>query len=96
MMASGSSRPAGSKPPSRITDIFYAVGYGGQYIFLVPEMELVVVMTSTLVDRPRRRNHNGSLYSFFSGTILPAVRDRIRNRAAAADSAAVGVASHRP
>ncbi len=77
-------------------DVYYAVGYGGQYIFLVPELDLAVVMTSSLVSQPRRRNHNRSLYNFFSSTIVPAVRDRIRNRAAAADSAMVSLASFRP
>jgi CubicO group peptidase (beta-lactamase class C family) len=37
---------------------FYAWGYGGQYIFLVPKLDLVVVTTSsTAVDRSRG-NHN--------------------------------------
>jgi CubicO group peptidase (beta-lactamase class C family) len=67
-------------------DVYYAVGYGGQYIFLVPELDLAVVMTSSLANRPRTRNHNGALFSFFATTIVPAIRDRIRNREAAANT----------
>lgn len=33
-------------------DLFYAAGKGGQYIFVCPELDLVVVMTSTLRDNP--------------------------------------------
>ena len=36
----------------------FAWGYGGQYIFIVPRLELVVVMTSSLINRPRGGDHN--------------------------------------
>ena len=36
---------------------FYAWGYGGQFIFLVPDLELVVVSTSSAVVSDERRTH---------------------------------------
>jgi CubicO group peptidase (beta-lactamase class C family) len=65
------SRELGGQPA------FYAWGYGGQYIFLVPNLDLVVVTTSsTAVDRSRG-NHNRMVLDLVErlviGTIDPAV-----------------------
>ncbi len=40
---------------------FYAWGYGGQYIFLVPDLNLVVVATSSSMVSPERRAHRRRL-----------------------------------
>lgn len=63
-------------------DVYYAVGYGGQYIAVVPELELTVVLTSSLNTGQRRP----TLSSLMSSRVIPAIRDRIRNREAASDS----------
>ena len=51
----------------------FAWGYGGQYIFIVPELELVVVVTSSLRNRPRGVNHNRVVQDFLSEEIIPLV-----------------------
>ena len=52
----------------------FAWGYGGQYIFIVPSLDLVVVMTSSLYNRPRGGNHNRIVQDFLSDEIIPAIR----------------------
>ena len=41
---------------------YYAWGYGGQFIFLVPDLELVVVTTSDPTGGEGRRGHLGDVY----------------------------------
>jgi CubicO group peptidase (beta-lactamase class C family) len=41
---------------------YYAWGYGGQFIFLVPDLELVAVTTSTWTGGEGRREHLGDVY----------------------------------
>jgi len=43
------------------TTVHFAWGYGGQYCFIVPELELTVVMTSDAVA-PREGDHNRALH----------------------------------
>lgn len=38
-------------------DAFYAWGYGGQYIFVLPDLELVIVTTSSTAAGDERRGH---------------------------------------
>src|SRR5690606_5993942 len=51
--------------------MYYAWGYGGQYIFVVPELELTVVTTSD-PDDPRTRGHNQSILRILREAIVPA------------------------
>lgn len=43
-------------------DVCYAWGYGGQFIFVIPDLDLVVVATSS-TDPNTRRGRNGRIYS---------------------------------
>jgi CubicO group peptidase (beta-lactamase class C family) len=52
---------------------FFAWGYGGQYVFIVPTLDLVVVCTSSLNDRLDGDRHNERLQSLLSETVIPAV-----------------------
>ena len=56
-------------------DVYYAWGYGGQFIFIVPDLELVVAMTSSSEPGSERRGHLGALYDMVEEAIIPAVGD---------------------
>ena len=49
----------------------FAWGYGGQYIFIVPNLDLVVVVTSSLINRPRGSEHNRIVQRFLADRIIP-------------------------
>jgi CubicO group peptidase (beta-lactamase class C family) len=49
---------------------FYAWGYGGQFIFVVPSLELVVVTTSASSVATERREHLEGIYDIVSRLII--------------------------
>ncbi|GJM12634.1 MAG: 6-aminohexanoate-dimer hydrolase [Pseudohongiella sp.] len=51
-----------------------AWGYGGQLIFVVKELDLVVVATSDSTPSPARRGHLGSLYDLVEDYVLSPAR----------------------
>ena len=53
--------------------VYYAWGYGGQFIFVVPSLELVVVTTSDPETRSREQGHLEAIYSLLDSEIIPAV-----------------------
>jgi CubicO group peptidase (beta-lactamase class C family) len=55
--------------------IHYAWGYGGQFIFVVPSLDLVVVMTSD-ADAAREGGHTRELHRILEEEIVPAVPER--------------------
>lgn len=54
--------------------VAFAWGYGGQYVFVVPRLDLVVAVTSSIGSRPAGRNHNGQVLRLLRDHILPAAR----------------------
>lgn len=56
---------------------YFAWGYGGQYIFIVPRLDLVVVVTSSLTNRPRGANHNRVIQDFLAYDIIPFFSARV-------------------
>jgi CubicO group peptidase (beta-lactamase class C family) len=52
---------------------FYAWGYGGQFIFLVPSLDLVVTVTSDSEPGSERRSHLGAVYGIVEDLIIPEV-----------------------
>ena len=65
-------------------DAFYAWGYGGQFIYVVPDLRLVTVMTSSPNPGRTLREHRRSLYSLMEDEIVPAVAGRRRPSSPAA------------
>jgi CubicO group peptidase (beta-lactamase class C family) len=53
--------------------VYYAWGYGGQFIFVVPSLELVVVTTSDPDARTREHGHLEAIHSLLDSEIIPAV-----------------------
>jgi CubicO group peptidase (beta-lactamase class C family) len=49
---------------------FYAWGYGGQFIFVVPSLDLVVVTTSRADVSRERRDHNDAIYQIVEEHIV--------------------------
>ena len=53
--------------------VFYAWGYGGQFIFVVPDLRTVVVTTSVVEAGSERREHLGGIYDIVEQHIIPNV-----------------------
>ena len=51
--------------------VFYAWGYGGQFLFLVPSLRTVVVVTSVSEPGSERREHLGAVYDLVERHIIP-------------------------
>jgi len=54
-------------------DAFYAWGYGGQFIYVVPNLRLVAVMTSSPNPGSGLRDHRRALYDLMDDEIVPTV-----------------------
>ena len=54
-------------------DAYYAWGFGGQYIFVVPELDLVVVTTSSSSVAEDRRSHRRNVFEIVEDLIVPQV-----------------------
>jgi CubicO group peptidase (beta-lactamase class C family) len=59
-------------------DVAYAWGYGGQFIILVPDLELVVVATSSSTPDNNRRGHRREVQDLVESLIIPAVAEAHR------------------
>ncbi len=63
---------------------YYAWGHGGQFIFVVPGLKLVVAATSVPLTGEGRREHQHAIYDLMDQDIVPAVeRKRMALKAAA-------------
>lgn len=59
---------------------FYAWGHGGQFIFVVPEINMVAVTTSTpLMERQERRAHRRAIYDLMEEEFVPAANGEGRD-----------------
>jgi CubicO group peptidase (beta-lactamase class C family) len=50
---------------------FFAWGNGGQYIFMIPEIDAVVVITSTTLNTTRRRSYKNTIFPLLENQIIP-------------------------
>jgi CubicO group peptidase (beta-lactamase class C family) len=69
-------------------DAYYAWGFGGQYIFVIPDLELVVVTTSSSTVAEDRRSHRRNVFEMVEDLIVPpvsAMRDALPPGAAQID-----------
>ena len=53
---------------------YYAWGYGGQFIFVIPDLDLVVVTTSRSDVSRERRDHLGAIYDLVEFQIVPVIK----------------------
>ena len=58
-------------------DVYFAWGYGGQYLFLVPDLDLAVVMTSD-PDEGHDHEHNQALHALLDELVQAAARGAAR------------------
>ncbi len=56
---------------------FFAWGSGGQYIFIIPELETVVVITSSTITTDRRRSYKTPVFELLQFDIIPFLETRI-------------------
>ncbi len=54
----------------------FAWGHGGQFILVVPDLELVVVCTSSLTNRPDHGDHNDNILRLLEKYIIPSIEPR--------------------
>jgi CubicO group peptidase (beta-lactamase class C family) len=52
--------------------VYYAWGYGGQFIFVVPDLQMVVVTTSSPLPGQGRRQHQRTIYDLMEHDLVPA------------------------
>jgi CubicO group peptidase (beta-lactamase class C family) len=55
---------------ARSHSMFYAWGYGGQFIFVLPDLELTIVTTSD-PRGPRDMTHLGAIFALVEDRIVP-------------------------
>lgn len=53
----------------------YAWGYGGQYVFVLPELELIIVATSSPTDSEDRRSHRARLFRIVEEKIVARIAE---------------------
>lgn len=55
---------------------FFAWGHGGQYIMMIPELDAVVVMTSSVTNASRRRTYKRPVFVLLEDHIIPFLNDK--------------------
>lgn len=55
---------------------FFAWGHGGQYIMMIPELDAVVVMTSSVTNASRRRTYKRPVFVLLEDHIIPFLENK--------------------
>lgn len=58
--------------------VHFAWGFGGQYIFIIQELDAVVIMTSSLNNATQRRQYKEPVFDLLEENILPLLESRIQ------------------
>jgi len=53
---------------------YFAWGFGGQYIFVIPRLQLVVVTTSSTTTGEERRNHRRTIFGLIEQHVIAPLR----------------------
>ncbi len=56
--------------------VFFAWGYGGQYIFIIPELDAVAVIMSSLQTATQRREYKEPVFRLLREFIIPGVLEK--------------------
>jgi len=56
--------------------VFFAWGFGGQYIFIIPSLDSVVVLTSSLKNATQRRSYKRPVFDLMEESVIPFLRRR--------------------
>lgn len=64
------------KKPIGNYNVRFAWGYGGQYIFMIPELDAVVVMTGSLSMVSQSRSYKDPVFSLMENRIIPLLENR--------------------
>jgi CubicO group peptidase (beta-lactamase class C family) len=56
---------------------YYAWGYGGQFIYVIPDLDAVIVATSSPNPGDGRRDHRRALNGLIEHELVPAIRDAL-------------------
>lgn len=67
-----------NKRTGKYTTLF-AWGHGGQYIMMIPELDAVVVMTSSVTDESRRRTYKRPVFVLLEDHIIPFLEINLDN-----------------
>lgn len=59
------------KKPVGKYQVYFAWGYGGQYIFMIPSLDAVVVMTGALAEATQSRSYREPVFALLREEILP-------------------------
>ena len=54
--------------------VYFAWGFGGQYIFVVPDLEAVIVITSSLNGATQKRSYKRAVFDLLGQDIFPKIR----------------------
>ncbi|MDR8393687.1 beta-lactamase family protein [Aliifodinibius sp. S!AR15-10] len=61
--------------------VYFAWGFGGQYIFIIPELDSVVVITSSLQNANQSRSYKRPVFNLLRTSIIPYLEDIGRTEA---------------
>ncbi len=67
------------KKPVGQYQVHFAWGYGGQYIFMIPALDAVVVMTGSLRYASQSRSYRDPVFSLLRKDIIPMLQERLDN-----------------